>query len=140
MTAQNLASIAVQLDQKTITETVERIVLQEIAAKLGDPGAYFDRAVKSCVSQTVDSAGNPSRSSYDRTTLIEYTATKAINEFAKKVVNDWMEKQQDKLEKAIVKSLEKNLGSMAKIMADAALRNSTWGYVTVSITPEKPNK
>jgi hypothetical protein len=33
----NLASIVVQLDQKTITQTVERIVLQEIASKLGDP-------------------------------------------------------------------------------------------------------
>jgi len=115
-------------------------VLQEIASKLGDPGAYFDRVVKSCVSQTVDSQGNPSRSSYDRTTLIEYTATKAVNEFAKRVVNQWMEKNQDKLEKAIVKSLEKNLGTMAKIMADAALKNSTWGYVTVSITPDNPNK
>jgi len=51
-----------------------------------------------------------------------------------------MEKNQNKLEKAIVKSLEKNLGRMAKIMANAALRNSTWGYVIVSITPDNPNK
>lgn len=131
----DIASIAVKIDQKTITETVERIVLQEIASKLGDPGAYFDRVVKSCVMQTVDSNGNPSRSSYDRTTLIEYTATKAINEFATTVVNKWMASNAAVLEKSIVKALEKNIGSMAKTMADAAVKGSAWGKIGVTITP-----
>lgn len=131
----DIASIAVKIDQKTITETVERIVLQEIASKLGDPGAYFDRVVKSCVLQTVDSSGNPSRSSYDRTTMIEYTATKAVNEFAKTIVNKWLSENGDKLEVSIKKALEKNVGTMAKVMADAAVKGAGWGTVGVTITP-----
>jgi hypothetical protein len=59
MSEPKIASLAIQLDQKTITETVERIVLQEIASKLGDPGAYFERVVKSCVQQTVDNNAIP---------------------------------------------------------------------------------
>jgi hypothetical protein len=136
MSEAKIASLAIQLDQKTITETVEKIVLQEIASKLGDPGAYFDRVVKSCVQQTVDQQGNPSRSSYDRTTLIEYTATKAINEFAKTVVHQWMDRNKVQLKKAIEDSLKKHVGTMAKIMADAACQGASWGRVHVTVTPK----
>lgn len=131
----DIASIAVKIDQKTITETVERIVLQEIASKLGDPGAYFERVVRSCVGTKVDAAGNPSNSSYNTSTLIEHTATKAINEFAKTVVNKWLADNSDKLETSIKKALEKNIGTMAKVMADAAVKGAGWGTVGVTITP-----
>jgi hypothetical protein len=136
MSDATLASIAVQLDQKTITATVEKIVLQEIASRLGDPGAYFDRVVKSCVQQTVDQNGQPSRSSYDRTTLIEYTATKAINEFAKTIVYEWMERNKAQLKNSIEGALKKNVGTMAKIMADAACQGASWGRVQVTVTPK----
>jgi hypothetical protein len=138
MSDADIASIAVRIDQKTITDTVERIVLQEIASKLGDPGAYFDRVIKSCVMQTVDSNGNPSKSAYDRTTLIEYTANKAVSEFAKTVINKWMEANTVALETAVIKALQKNIAPMAKVLADAATRSVSWGQVSVTLATKEP--
>jgi len=65
---------------------------------------------------------------------------KAVNEFAKEVVKQWMESNLDKLKKAIEKALEKNIGGMAKLMADAAARNANWGYVQIQISETNPNK
>ena len=128
-----IASLAVQIDQKTISATVERIVLQEIAAKLGDPGIYFERVIQACVMTKVDDAGNPTNSSYHSRTLIEHTAQKAVGAFAREIVHSWLEKNKPALEKAIVDALKRNVGTMAKAMADAADSQTTWGNVEITI-------
>ena len=132
-----IASLAVQIDQKTIAATVERIVLQEIAARLGDPGVYFERVIQACVMTKVDDAGNPTNSSYHVKTLIEYTAQKAVGEFAREVVHGWLEKNKPALEKALVDALKRNVGTMAKVMADAAVSQTTWGNVEITVAPKE---
>lgn len=138
-TENNLASIAVKIDQETITKTVERIVLQEIAAKLGEPGAYFERVIRSCVGTKVDRDGKPTNSDYSAVgTLIDYLAQNAVKEFAKKIIDDWMEDNRVKLRKAIETSLQKNVGTMAKILADGAAQRTTWSnQITLNIVPPK---
>jgi hypothetical protein len=69
--------------------TIERVVLQEIASKLGDPAAYFERIVQSVTSGKVDEQGR--NCSYGKP-LIEHVADKAIKEFATSVVKTWIEK------------------------------------------------
>src|SRR5574343_1141552 len=123
---QNMASIAVKIDHETITKTVERIVLQEIASKLGDPGQYFDRVIKSCVYQKVDSQGRQSNSSYDTTSLIEYLAFNAVKESIKSIVELWMSKNKKSLQVAIEKELKSKIAPMAKIMADVACQKAHW--------------
>lgn len=137
MTETNIASIAIAIDQKTISATVERIVLQEIASKLGEPAAYFDKVIKSCVQQRVDRDGRPSSSSYDTMTMIEYTAVKAVQAFVGTIVDGWLASNRVTLEKAIAKSLASNVGTMAKVMADHAVRGTTWGKIGITITPPK---
>lgn len=128
-----LASIAVQIDQKTMQATIERVVLQEIASKLGDPGAYFERIVQSVTSGKVDHEGR--QSSYGKP-LIEHLADRAIKEFAKKVIEGWLQRNSEQLAKAIEKSLQKNIGSMAKVMADHAASCASWGRIEMFIKPK----
>lgn len=123
--ANEIASLNINVDKDMINKTVERIVTQEIAAKLGNPGDYFEKIVRAACSDKVDENGR--QCSYGKPT-IEHLASKHLKEVMSDICKEWMLKNRDQFEKLISVQLKKSLAPMAKIMAENAAKNIGCGY------------
>jgi hypothetical protein len=115
-----IASLNINVDKDMIQKTVERIVTQEIAARLGNPGSYFESIIKVACTKKVDDQGRGD----DRwgKPMIEHLAAKHIKDVMSEICKEWMLKNRDQFEKLMARHLQKSLTPMAKIMAENAAR------------------
>lgn len=95
------------------TEVVETVVRQQIstaiASALGDPDRVVASLVRGVINQQVDSNGNVPRYSSDaKYSLVEVLANKTIQKALKEALEEFVEKQQPKIKKAVATYLKEN--------------------------------
>lgn len=130
-----LASMSLKIDENIIKQKVESIVMQQIAAQLGDPGEYIERVVNRACGQKVDQDGKVSScSAYNTVPLIEHVAKNAIEQFVRGVVLSWVDSNKEKIQKALEKQLIKLIPAMATLVTENVKQNAGNRYVAMNIS------
>lgn len=116
----------INIDKKTIEGIVER---QMQAAIVGQLDAVKDtllaKMVDGLINQKVDSNGNFSNSSWERTTLLEHLAKNKIKQMAENAINKFFEGHVESIEKAVTKEIVKQQKTIVKAAVCAIQKSMT---------------
>lgn len=116
----------INIDKKTIEGIVER---QMQAAIVGQLDAVKDtllaKMVDGLINQKVDSNGNFSNSSWEKTTLLEHLAKNKIKQMAENSINKFFEGHVESIEKAVTKEIVKQQKTIVKAAVCAIQKSMT---------------
>jgi predicted RNase H-related nuclease YkuK (DUF458 family) len=111
-----MSDVNLKISNELIKGIVERKVHAEVAAALaGSHEQIISELVKNSLGVQLDYEGKPTRYSSDArfNNLIEYQIHKAMKEISGSIVQDWIEKSKEKLQKQIEASLSKQAKSIS---------------------------
>lgn len=105
---------------KDILEPIVRAqVTAWIIKAFGDPAELIASVVERALSQKVDETGKVSSyQSENKFTMIEALSRKMIHEIAKRMLQDYMETQRPKIEKALKATLSRQHGKFGTAMIE----------------------
>lgn len=105
--ANNILGVDLKIDQEYIGRCVEEIVKAGMLEALDVKNELAQECVKAVLNTKVDKNGNPSSSSWDKDTLIEFLLRKFISDLAREEVMSVVEEKRPEIKDLIRKELSK---------------------------------
>ena len=132
--------IDLKLDQEYIKASVEDIVKAGIVQALGNPEAIVKTAVDKTINMKVDNDGNPSTSSYNSLSYLNWLANKTVEKVVRESITEIVQDQSEEI-KAIVKkqlSSKQFLNDMSAQFLKSVMESATATWKTpVTVVFEK---
>lgn len=119
------------VDQSVVTAVLEKQIQAAIVANLGAEKDLIAKAVTTALEKKVDENGNVSKYSSDNLyDYLEVVCGKAIRDTAKIAIKEWLEKNCEKIHKAVMAELNKprRAQSIAKAFADSVAESVKCGW------------
>lgn len=103
----NVLGLDLKIDQEYIGKCIEQVVKAGMIEALDMKNQFASECVKHILRQKVDKNGNPSTSSWDNDTLLDFYLRKAISDATKEEITSIMEENKQKIRELIKKELTK---------------------------------
>lgn len=105
--ANNVLGLDLKIDQDYIGKCIEEVVKASMIEALDMKNQFAEECVKNLLNQKVDKNGNPSTSSYDKDTLLNYHLRKVISDVTKEEMLSTIEEKKPQIRDLIKKELNK---------------------------------
>jgi len=124
----------IQVNEAIVKTAIEETLSAAILTQLGQKEQLLESLVASMLNQSVDSDGK--RTSYNGQTFIKYVADRAIRAAAEQAVQAWAKENQEKIQAALRKQLDKNSDHLAKMFLDGVVGSlaNKWQF-TIDVKP-----
>jgi len=125
--------VSMKIDQAVVTSVLQKQIQAAIVANLGGEKDLIAKAVTVALDKKVNADGCVSKYSSDnRYDYLEAVCSKAIRETTKKAVQEWLEKNCEKIKKAVLAELNKprRAQSIAKSFADSVEKSVSCSWAT----------
>lgn len=103
----NVLGLDLKIDQEYIGKCVSEIVKAGMLEALDSKNEIASECVKAVLNTRVDKNGNPSNSSWDKDTLIQYLLRKFISDLTREEIMDVVEEKRPEIKELIRKELGK---------------------------------